>query len=109
LKDAVRTEAHLQVRDLDIRKDSAKDLVKQLKASGGFTAKKLGVAAEIMQKMLNDKKSLNFLSFPADIIATGTRGIIKDMVKRRWFDILVTTCGTLDQKLWKVLPRKLRS
>jgi deoxyhypusine synthase len=89
----------LEVKDFKIMKDSAKDLLRQMKASGGFTSKKLGLAAEIIQKMLGDEKSLNFLSFPADIVATGTRGIIKDMVKRKWFDILVTTCGTLDHDI----------
>jgi deoxyhypusine synthase len=89
----------LEVRDFKIRKDSARDIVKQMKASGGFTAKKMGVAVEITRKMLQDERSLNFLSFPADIVATGTRGIIRDMVKNKWFDILVTTCGTLDHDI----------
>ncbi len=88
-----------EVKDIRIMDGSTKEMMRQLRASGGFTAKKLGVSAEIMRKMLNDAKSLNFLSFPADIIATGTRGIIKEMVKRRWFDIIVTTCGTLDHDI----------
>jgi deoxyhypusine synthase len=53
----------------------------------------------ILEEMLKDEKSLNFLSFPACIIATGTRGIIKDMVKRKWFSTVITTCGTLDHDL----------
>lgn len=89
----------MEVRDLKIRKDSAKDLVRQLKASGGFTAKKLGVSVDIIRRMLGDKQSLNFLSFPADIVATGTRGVLKDMVKKRWFDVVVTTCGTIDHDI----------
>ena len=86
----------MEVKDINVRSDSAKDLVRQMRASGGFTAKKLGVSAEILQKMISDKESLNFLSFPADIVATGTRGVIRDMVKKKWFDIIVTTCGTID-------------
>src|SRR5712692_2090161 len=70
-----------------------------MKASGGFTAKKLAIAGEITRMMLDDKQSLNFLSFPADIVATGTRGIIRDMVMKKWFDILVTTCGTIDHDI----------
>lgn len=89
----------MEVRDFKITKDSAKELVKQMKASGGFTAKKMAVAVEITQRMLEDEQSLNFLSFPADVVATGTRGIIRDMVKRKWFDILVTTCGTIDHDI----------
>lgn len=89
----------MEVRDLNIRRDSAKDLVRQMKASGGFTAKKLAVSADILRKMLGDKQSLNFLSFPADIVATGTRGVIRSMVKNKWFEILVTTCGTIDHDI----------
>jgi len=49
--------------------------------------------------MLGDDSSTNFLSFPACIIATGTRGLIRDMVKEKLFDVLITTCGTLDHDL----------
>lgn len=82
-----------------MRTDSARRLVEQMRASGGFTAKKLGVSVDILRKMLDDEQSLNFLSFPADLVATGTRGIIRDMVKRKWFDVIVTTCGTLDHDI----------
>ena len=88
-----------EVKDISISEDSAKDLVRQLRDSGGFTAKKLGVSAGIVRTMLDDEDSLNFLSFPADIIATGTRGVIRDMVKKGWFDVIVTTCGTLDHDI----------
>lgn len=88
-----------KVRDFDLRTDSAKELVRQMRASGGFTAKKLGVAVDILRKMLDDKESLNFLSFPADIVATGTRGILSEMVRKKWFDAIVTTCGTLDHDI----------
>jgi deoxyhypusine synthase len=87
------------VKDFDIKDSDSKKLVKQMKDSGGFTAKKLGVAVEIIEDMLKDKESLNFLSFPADIIATGTRGIIKEMVKRKWFNVVITTCGMLDHDI----------
>jgi deoxyhypusine synthase len=92
-------EAILDVRDFRITKDSTKDLVKQMKASGGFTAKKLAVAVEITQRMIKDEQSLNFLSFPADLVATGTRGILRDMVRKKWFDVIVTTCGTIDHDI----------
>lgn len=89
----------MKVRDFDVKTDSVRDLVNQLKASGGFTAKKLGESADILREMLSDRDSLNFLSFPADIIATGTRGIIRDMLKLKWFDVVITTCGTLDHDI----------
>jgi deoxyhypusine synthase len=82
-----------------IKSDSAKDLMRQMEASGGFTAKQLGASTRILREMLDDEESLNFLSFPADIVATGTRGVLRDMVKEKWFDILITTCGTIDHDI----------
>jgi len=43
--------------------------------------------------MIKEKECIKFLSFPACIIATGIRGIIRDFVKRKWFDVIITTCG----------------
>ncbi|MEM1551978.1 MAG: deoxyhypusine synthase [Candidatus Bathyarchaeia archaeon] len=89
-----------KVKDFEISKGvSAGTIVRQMLESGGFTAKNLAVAVDILEAMLKEQKILNFLSFPACIIATGTRGIIRDMVKRKWFRVLVTTCGTLDHDL----------
>lgn len=87
------------IKDFDITDKSVDSLVKQMLESGGFTAKKLAVGVDILEKMLKDNNSLNFLSFPACIIATGTRGIIKEFVKRKWFDVIITTCGTLDHDI----------
>ena len=85
------------VKDFKINgRTTIDELVKQMKASGGFTAKKLGVAVDILEEMIKKKNCLRFLSFPACIVATGTRGIIKEMIRRKWFDVIITTCGTLD-------------
>ncbi len=54
--------------------------------------------------MVKDEKCLTFLSFPACIMATGTRGVIVELVKRKLVDVVITTCGTLDHDLarsWK--------
>ncbi len=88
------------VKDFDINKKiSVDELAIQMFESGGFTAKNLGVAVNILEEMLKNNNCLNFLSFPADIVATGTRGILKEFAKRKWFDILITTCGTIDHDL----------
>ncbi len=89
-----------KVEDFKINKGaSVDDLVRQMEASGGFTSKNMGVATDILETMINDKGCFSFLSFPADIIATGTRGVIKELVKRKWFDAIITTCGTLDHDI----------
>ncbi|MFO8109330.1 MAG: deoxyhypusine synthase [Thermoplasmata archaeon] len=88
-----------KVEDIDIHKDTPLfQLIEQYGSAGGFTAKKVSAARHILQKMFN-KKSINFLSFPACIISTGTRGVIRQAVKKNLFDVIITTCGTLDHDL----------
>lgn len=79
-----------------------KELTTQMLASGGFTAKKLGVACDIVRKMFREKQCTIFLSFPACIISTGTRGVIRKLVEEKLVDVIVTTCGTLDHDLARV-------
>jgi deoxyhypusine synthase len=99
-------EAHkVAVKDYQFtEKMSVDELVSQMDAAWGFTAGKLAVGVSIMESMINSKGCVKFLSFPADICATGTRGVIKELVKRKLVDILITTCGTLDHdvaRCWK--------
>lgn len=86
-----------KVEDYDISSGiSLKDLVEQMEASGGFQAKNVAKAAEILEGMEDDEESTNFLSFPACIVSTGTRGLLRDLMKKGMFDAVVTTCGMLD-------------
>jgi len=45
---------------------------------------------------------VRFLSFPACICSTGTRGVIKELLKRKLFDAVITTAGTLDHDLARI-------
>jgi len=93
-----------KVADTHLQKgQTIKDLVSQFAKAGGFTAAKLARGRVIYDKMLADKDCKVFLSFPACIIATGTRGIIRDLVKNKKVDILMTTCGTLDHDIARSL------
>lgn len=87
-----------EVKDIKAT-DSIKELIKQFSEAGGFTAKKLADGAEIWKQMQKDKDCKVFLSFPACICATGTRGIIKDLVKEKGVDVIITTCGILDHDI----------
>ncbi|MBA3044827.1 MAG: deoxyhypusine synthase [Candidatus Thermoplasmatota archaeon] len=92
-----------KVQDMKLTRDSkTSDIVRQMKDSGGFTAKKLAVGVDIIATMLKEKECVNFLSFPACIIATGTRGLIRDMLKEKMFDVVITTCGMLDHDLARI-------
>lgn len=87
------------VEDFRIEKNSFSELIEKMRASGGFSAKGFGTAVEILSEMFSDKVCKKFLSFPADICATGLRGAIAQMVEKNLVDVIITTCGTLDHDL----------
>ncbi len=92
-----------KVKDFDITKEmKLRELGRQYFESGGFVAKKVGTAINILKSMFAGEDVVKFLSFPACIVSTGTRGILKDLVKNRMFDIVITTCGTLDHDIARV-------
>ena len=49
--------------------------------------------------MISDDECLKFVSFVGAVVSTGLRGIIKDMIKNKWFDVAITTCGALDHDI----------
>ncbi len=93
------------VKDIELKKDmTVVDLMQQFHGVGGFTAKKLATASDILKKMQGDEESFNFFSFPACIIATGVRSVVRDLVKEKKFDAIVTTPGTVVHdlaRLWQ--------
>lgn len=87
-----------KVRDINIKKDTTlTDLNEQFSQSSAFTAKKLAEGTDILRSM--DGVDIKLLSFPAALISTGIRGLIKDFAKKKMFDIFMTTCGTLDHDI----------
>ena len=91
------------VKDIQIDNNMTTDqLIKELFRSGGFSAKKVAEGVDILEEMQKEKNCTKFLSFPACIISTGTRGIIKELLKRKLFDVVITTAGTLDHDLARV-------
>ncbi len=96
------------VVDYDFSKGgSTKKLLDQMAEAGGFTATKLAKARDMlkdMQSQINEKghdssKILNWLSFPACLCATGTRGFFVESLKRQMFNVVSTTCGMLDHDI----------
>ena len=86
----------------DIRIDdrpSLDTLVRRMEAAGGFSAKEVATGVDLLARILGDPDMTVFLSFPADIVATGTRGVLATLVREGYVDAVVTTCGTLDHDL----------
>ncbi len=88
------------VEDLSITKDmQIKKVFEQMSKSGGFESRNLADGLYALTDMIKDENCLKFLSFVAAITSTGLRGVIKDMIKKKWFDVVITTCGALDHDI----------
>lgn len=88
------------VKDLTIKGNtSIVKIFEEMSQSGGFESRNLADGLNILTSMISDKKCLRFLSFIGAIISTGLRGIIKDMIRNQWFDVVITTCGALDHDI----------
>ena len=88
------------VKDIVIKRDtSIEKIFNEMAQSGGFESTNLSSGLEILSEMISDRKCLKFLSCVAAVVSTGLRGIIKDMIKNEWFDVMITTCGALDHDI----------
>ena len=93
------------IKDIRIKKGmKVEELIESMSKMGGFSGQNMVNGIGIIDNMLKDKGSFNFLSFPADIVATGLRGVLAGMVKH--FDAIITTCGTLDHDIARAFKGK---
>ena len=89
-----------RVQDIRINdRPSLDTLARRLGAAGGFTAKGFSEGVDLLVEILRDREMTTFLSFPADIVATGTRGVLHELIAGGYVDAVVTTCGTLDHDI----------
>jgi deoxyhypusine synthase len=82
--------------------DNVSSLIDQMGQAGGFTASKLAKARDILRDSIaktDQEGVINWLSFPACLCATGTRGFFLEAIKNKKFNIIITTCGTLDHDI----------
>ena len=98
-----RDDFNAPVDDYDFSSlDGSSSLIDQMGMAGGFTATKLSQARDILRDSIskaNQDGVLNWLSFPACLCATGTRGFFVEAIRRKAFNVIVTTCGTLDHDI----------
>ena len=88
------------IQDISITKESSLEKIfEQMSKSGGFESRNLADGLDILTVMMKENDCQKFLSFVGAIISTGLRGIIKDMIKNKWFDTVITTCGALDHDI----------
>tara|TARA_B100001146_G_scaffold224583_1_gene243043 strand:- start:1175 stop:2113 length:939 start_codon:yes stop_codon:yes gene_type:complete len=88
------------IQDISITKESSLEKIfEEMSKSGGFESRNLADGLDVLTVMIKDNDCLKFLSFVGAIISTGLRGIIKDIIKNKWFDVIITTCGALDHDI----------
>ena len=88
------------VEDISINNDtSIEKIFGQMSKSGGFESRNLAESLDILTAMIKDDDCQKFLSLVGAIISTGLRGIVKDMIKNKWFNVVITTCGALDHDI----------
>ena len=104
-KDTKNNLLKYDVRDIKLKNNmSVPELIDAMDDIGGFSAQHMVDGIKIIGKMTKDKKSFNFLSFPADIVSTGTRGVLAGAVKH--FNAIITTGGTLDHDIARAFGGK---
>jgi len=89
----IMVESGRPVKDIQINSNMPiEKIFEELSQSGGFESVNLSEGLGILTEMISDKQCLR-------LVSTGLRGIIKDMIKNKWFDVVITTCGALDHDI----------
>ncbi len=89
--------------DEDLLK-SMKKLVEYYDRIHGFMAGHIARAYKILRKARFECK-LRFLSFTANIVASGIRGLLAKLIRDGHFNIVITTCGTVDHDIAKYISK----
>lgn len=88
-----------EVRDVRLKRGmTVKELVNAYRDIHGFTASDVAYAVDILREGLSEA-DLRFLSFTANVVATGLRGVLAQLIDEGLFDVVITTCGTLDHDI----------
>ena len=97
-----REDFDIPVKDYDF--SSMKDissLIDQMSEAGGFTATKLAFARDILRSSISKTSSegvLNWISFQL-VYAPLELGVLSRGVEEGSFNVVITTCGTLDHDI----------
>ncbi|MHA2394329.1 MAG: deoxyhypusine synthase family protein, partial [Promethearchaeota archaeon] len=78
------------------------ELMRSLKNSG-FNAKRLAVACEIYNEMVQDQNCVKFFGLAGALVPAGMQRVIYDFLKEGFIDILVTTGANLTHDLAEAL------
>lgn len=75
------------------------EFIELLEGSHGFTPASIIEAARILVEAYKGENIIKFLSFTGNIVATGIRGLLAQMIREGFVDVVITTCGTIDHDI----------
>ncbi|MFH1696614.1 MAG: deoxyhypusine synthase [Candidatus Diapherotrites archaeon] len=78
----------------------AVDLVSGMK-NAGFQASNLARGAELCEEMIGDNDCTVFFGFTANLVASGLRGTIAELCRKKKVHAIVTTAGAIDHDVIK--------
>ena len=94
------------VKDYEIKQyDNIQSIVSEMASSGGFESRNFFYGVDILRNMIYEQNCTRFLSFVGSLVSTGARGIIRDMLKNKMFDVIITTCGAIDHDIARTYER----
>lgn len=64
----------------------------------GFQATNIGRAIKIIERMKKENAAI-FLTFTSNMIASGLRGLVTELCKRKFVDVIITAGGSLDHDI----------
>ncbi|MGC8982265.1 MAG: deoxyhypusine synthase [Desulfurococcaceae archaeon] len=89
-----------QVVDYRVRADmSVCELVEVMGKAHGFMAGHVYKASKILAEMLKNSEVTRLLSFTGNIVSTGMRGLLAQLIEEGWFHAVITTCGAVDHDI----------
>jgi len=92
----------VKIKDIELQEKNPASLPLNEMRSCGFQATHLAEATELIEQMKKENATL-FLSFTANLMASGLRGIITEMCRKKFVDVIVTTAGSIDHDIVKGL------
>ena len=88
-----------KIKDFEVTPDVS-SLLDGFEAAG-FQASHLAQAVALMREMKQDENRTVFLAFTANLVASGLRGVLSQLIRQGWIDAVVTSGGSVDHDLIK--------
>jgi len=91
-----------EIKDINFEKKIDISPLLEQYAQSGFQASHFAEAVALIERMKKENCTI-FLSFTANMVASGLRGAIVELCRKKFVDVIVTTAGSIDHDVIKSL------